>query len=112
MTTMARQRRRQNGRILRMTHYDAARIQYGREFCRFTKSEGHTGAMTHISSLPFLPSAFPTLSFPFPLSHPLYSAIAPPAGPGERYSSPSGSGQSPAATRIFVQFTAQNLQIC
>jgi len=31
---------------------------------------------------------------------------------GERYSSPSGSWQSPAAKRIFVQFTAQNLQMC
>ena len=31
---------------------------------------------------------------------------------GERYSSPSGSGQSPAAKRIFVQFTAKNVQIC
>jgi len=33
-------------------------------------------------------------------------------GLGERYSSPSGSGRSPAAKRILVQFTAQNLQIC
>ena len=30
----------------------------------------------------------------------------------ERYSSPSGSGRSPAAKRILVQSTAQNLQIC
>ena len=59
-------------------------------------------------SLPFSPPLLPTLSFPFLLSPPLITAM----GLRERYSSPSGSGWSPAAKRIFVQFTAQNLQIC
>jgi len=56
---------------------------------------------------PFLPSLFPTLSFPLSPSPPLITARR----SGERYSSLSESWWSPAAKRIFVQFTAQNLQI-
>jgi len=51
---------------------------------------------------------FPTLFSPF---LPLFCLITARES-GERYSSPSGSGQIPAARRFFVQFTAQNLQIC
>jgi len=54
---------------------------------------------------------------PLPILNPSLTPVAPITArttrSGERYSSsPSGSGQSPAAKRIFVQFTAQHLQIC
>jgi len=62
-------------------------------------------------SLPFLPLPIPNPFLPLP------ALLAPSPlkrleGLGERYSSHSGSGQSPAAKRIFVLFTAQNLQTC
>jgi len=56
----------------------------------------------HVLSFhPFLP-LFTILSFPIAASRPL-------GGLEKRYSSPSKSGQSPVAKRIFVQFTTQNL---
>jgi len=63
-------------------------------------------------SIPFLP--FPSPSSP---SHPLLPLHFPclplitVRGYGERYSSPNGSGRSPAAKRILVQFKGQNLLI-
>ena len=71
--------------------------------CRFAN-----GASTSWSKfLPFPPLPFPPLpslsllSLPLPLEvGPLIAA----RGPGERFSSPSGSGQSPAAKRYLVNF--------
>jgi len=80
----------------------------------------HVGAQGPFSSLPSLP--FPLLSPPFPLlSSPVPSPPCPPlpfslfpsprtrppiaaGGLGERISSPSGSGRSPAAERYLVNF--------
>ena len=53
----------------------------------------------------FVPFLLPSLSFvPLRSRPPLR-----PGGLGVRISSPSGSGQSQAAKRIFMQFTAQNM---
>jgi len=48
---------------------------------------------------------------PFPLLPPSLFPRITARGSGERYSSCSGSGPSPAAKRILVQFKAQNLLI-
>ena len=58
-----------------------------------------------LSPLPF--PSFASLLYPFRPFPPLIPAT----GAWGRYSSPSGSGRNPAAKRILVQFTAQNLQI-
>jgi len=56
--------------------------------------------------LTYYPSLFVSLFLP------LLSVPSPGYESGDRYSSPSGSGRSPAAKRIFVRFTAQHLQVC
>ena len=89
----------------------------------------HYGRLTHLTcsiSLPFpflFPSPILCLHLPIPIIPP-YSPIPSlffPLPPlpiltgresGEHHSSPSGSGRSPAARRILVQFTAKNLLIC
>ena len=59
------------------------------------------------SCLPSPSPSFASLLYPF---HP-FPPLIPATGAWGRYSSPSGSGRNPAAKRILVQFTAQNLQI-
>jgi len=90
---------------------------------RFVEKAVGIRAFTHCpfypspSSGPPSPLPFPSLPnpsvrpcsqpFPSPPSVPLMTARE----SGERYSSSSWSGRSPSAKRIFVQFTAPNLQI-
>jgi len=75
------------------------------------------GAHGQISNLSF-PSPFPTLSPSLPFlcipipNHFLPLPLITARGLWERYSSPSRSRHSPAAKRIFVRFTYENLQIC
>ena len=56
-------------------------------------------------SFHFSPSLFAIISLPFPLSSPIVTARG--TGKRQRYSSPSWSWLSPAAKRIFVQFTSK-----
>jgi len=72
--------------------------------------------------LPLHPSPFPSLptplrpSLPLPIPNPFLPLSSLPSpllrlrGLGKRYSFRSWPGRSPAARRIFVQFTVQNLQ--
>jgi len=104
-----------------------------------TRNSGAIGQISKSSppfhfptSLPLLPSPLTLLPFPslptpsrpslHPRPLPIPSLFFPPHSLpfnrnghgclGERYSSLSRCGWSPAAKRVFVQFAVQNLQIC
>ena len=70
----------------------------------YRQTDRHTQTETHRGVYPPLTpwSKFPSLPLPLPLEvGPLIAA----RGSGERFSSPSGSGRSPAAKRYLVNFS-------
>jgi len=85
------------------------RSPYPPSSCPFLLSLTFLSCPSRPSLLP-LPRPYYSQPFPSPFLSPFPLITA--RRTGERYSSPTGPWRIPAAKRIFVQFTAQNLQIC